>query len=1078
MNQQQTNKNQNSRMLSVLYLEESDFAVENLRAAFDGEGFEYELKQVQSPEEFITAIRRQPYDVVLADHALPALGASEILKLVKEFAPGTPVIFLVEKIDKQFVKEIINRGAAEVVQTQKTSQVISAIRQSMRTAELASSQMSSQPYEQKIKLYREIIEKSRIPIIQVDKDGYLKFYNDRFLHLFNIKKENVQDVTIKHIVHEDDYEQFKKICDACLQGKCVPIRYEFHGKKSDGTLMQLEADISEIRINAKPVGVSVLMWDVSGRSKMEEVLKQQITIERIISQISADFINLPLDRIEHEISRAFDRIRQATLIPETSVYSLTSMEEKSETERVQDMKSREQILTQLQGTMLEDIFLKALKRKDVEEALIKKQRKYKNILESAQDCIFAKDLDGKYIYVNRQMAELLNRPEDDIIGFTDEQFMSRDAWQKEMASDAKVFNGDIIETEEKKRLGNKEHIFHIIKSPIRNVVDGVTGLCGIARILYPNSTSDQAFNVGLNILNTLIEQMPDPIFIKDEKGNYVFCNEPCMKLFEVSGEDEVLKKTDYDFYPRDYAEKLQKEEQELLRTGKPILDSEVIDNSGKKWRSMTKFPLYDKENRITGIIGIIREFPDVKKAYVESRQPGEMEKSSLKAAKTGVISWFPKSGEMIVDQVVEDLLGLRKKDELRDFDQWMRHVHPEDRKMFLESTSAYKKRKSEQLHFEFRMVHVDGSIHWFFMKGRFEVHDEARSDRFLGIVTDIGDLKKGEGSIKSLKEKYQRIKGTYVLKDIVAESEEMKKIAERIHRVAKTDASVLIIGESGTGKELIARNLHFLSYRKKQPFVPIDCVALPPTLLESEIFGYEQGAFTGATKAKPGMIELSNRGTLFLDEITELDFNLQAKLLRLIQERKFRRVGGTKTKGVDIRIISATNRNPETAIKEKKLREDLYYRLNVVPIVIPPLRERKEDIPVLVYHFIEKYNPTCAIEIKGITKHAMNRLKKYDWPGNIRELQNTIHHAMSLSDDDTIDVSDLPEAILGTETSEDLDYFKYQNFKEAKQRYLDQFTKKYFDTLLNKYKGNISKVARIAGVNRKTIYRLYNQTEE
>jgi transcriptional regulator with PAS, ATPase and Fis domain len=300
----------------------------------------------------------------------------------------------------------------------------------------------------------------------------------------------------------------------------------------------------------------------------------------------------------------------------------------------------------------------------------------------------------------------------------------------------------------------------------------------------------------------------------------------------------------------------------------------------------------------------------------------------------------------------------------------------------------------------------------------------------------------------------------------------MQEVAKRVLKVAPSSANVLIFGESGTGKELIAKSIHSSSKRKDKPFIPLDCVALPPTLMESEFFGYEQGAFTGAVKSKPGVIEIAHEGSLFLDEITELELNLQAKLLRFIQERQFRRLGGRQLKQVDVRIISATNWNPEDAVRENHLRQDLYYRLNVVPIYIPPLRERKEDIPLLVRHFLSKYQQSTQREISGISKEALNQLKKYSWPGNVRELQNVIEQATSLAESHVIEVHDLPDQIRMNQMTYEHGVYNKMNFKEAKEQQLKNFSKQYFKDLLKSCNGNISQAARIAGISRRTIYRL------
>ncbi|HPG40739.1 MAG TPA: sigma-54 dependent transcriptional regulator [bacterium] len=313
------------------------------------------------------------------------------------------------------------------------------------------------------------------------------------------------------------------------------------------------------------------------------------------------------------------------------------------------------------------------------------------------------------------------------------------------------------------------------------------------------------------------------------------------------------------------------------------------------------------------------------------------------------------------------------------------------------------------------------------------------------------------------------------LQGVIGKSKVIEEITDKIIKVAPSNSNILIFGESGTGKELIARNLHLYSKRKTEPFIPVDCTALPSNLLESELFGYEKGAFTGANRIKPGVIELADKGTLFLDEITEMDHNLQSKLLRFLQERQFRRLGGQKLLEVDVRIISATNRDPEQAVKEQKLRQDLYFRLNVVPVFISPLRERREDIPLLVRHFIKKYNPSFSREIKGISSDAMFCLKKYHWPGNVRELQNIIEQMMSLAENNVIDIADIPKQIRETSNTSIEQAGNNSNFKEAKERFLKQFGKKYFEELLVRCNGNLSQTARMAGISRSSLYRIFEE---
>ncbi|GBD39825.1 Nif-specific regulatory protein [bacterium HR37] len=266
---------------------------------------------------------------------------------------------------------------------------------------------------------------------------------------------------------------------------------------------------------------------------------------------------------------------------------------------------------------------------------------------------------------------------------------------------------------------------------------------------------------------------------------------------------------------------------------------------------------------------------------------------------------------------------------------------------------------------------------------------------------------------KLIEEKTQlqrELKVKYSLNNVVGQSEIMKEIFETVHRVAPTNATVLIRGESGTGKELIARAIHYNSPRAKGPFIKVNCTALPETLLESELFGHEKGAFTGAIYERKGRFELANGGTIFLDEIGDIPVSTQMKLLHVLQERKFERLGGSKTISVDVRIIAATSRDLEKAITERSFRDDLYYRLNVIQIFLPPLRERKDDIPILIEHFLQRFNKENQKKVR-ISDEVMSLMLEYPWPGNVRQLENCIERLVIMADEEVVGIEDLPYEI-------------------------------------------------------------------
>ncbi|MBM7836228.1 transcriptional regulator with PAS, ATPase and Fis domain [Clostridium sardiniense] len=308
----------------------------------------------------------------------------------------------------------------------------------------------------------------------------------------------------------------------------------------------------------------------------------------------------------------------------------------------------------------------------------------------------------------------------------------------------------------------------------------------------------------------------------------------------------------------------------------------------------------------------------------------------------------------------------------------------------------------------------------------------------------------------------------YFFSDIIGDSEENTKVKEIAARAAKTRSNVLIIGESGTGKELLAHAIHNASYRRQGPFVKINCAAIPEELIESELFGYEEGAFTGAKKSgKKGKFELANNGTILLDEIGDMPLSSQVKLLRVLQEREIEKIGGNVVKEIDVRIISSTNKNLKKAIEEGKFREDLYYRLNVIRISVPPLRNRKKDIEPLANILKRKVADKLGIYVEGISKEAMERLKEYDWPGNIRELENAIERSINMLDSDIyIQEKHLPEKLIQKKS-------KY--IRDTKGKYLkdivSEVEKEVISECLKDVDWNKNKAAKILGISRVGLYK-------
>ena len=323
---------------------------------------------------------------------------------------------------------------------------------------------------------------------------------------------------------------------------------------------------------------------------------------------------------------------------------------------------------------------------------------------------------------------------------------------------------------------------------------------------------------------------------------------------------------------------------------------------------------------------------------------------------------------------------------------------------------------------------------------------------------------------RRLKKEVERLRteihGRYQFRNIVGKSEKMQKVYELVARVCDLPANILITGESGTGKELIARAIHYNSVRSKGPFVPLNCAAVPETLLESELFGYLRGAFTDARKDRRGLFQAADGGVLFLDEISEMPLNLQAKLLRVLEDKEVRPLGANQTEKVDTRVVSTSNQNLATLVERGQFRHDLYYRLNVIQIALPPLRERLEDIPVLVEHFIQKFADQTRRPLEGIEPDALAALMNHRWPGNVRELEHTVERAVLLGKENRVGLQDLPLQLISNPDS------TLPLAEAVAQRYtLKDLEREYIVRVMENTSGNKTEAARILGVDRTTLYR-------
>ena len=568
----------------------------------------------------------------------------------------------------------------------------------------------------------------------------------------------------------------------------------------------------------------------------------------------------------------------------------------------------------------------------------------------------------------------------------------------------------------------------------------------LKREIVEREKAEKSLRESYNLLSGVSEGTTDAIYVKDHVGRYLMMNTAGATILGKS-KDEVIGNDDRVLFPPEVADSIMARDRRILSSGCMETYEENLTTAGVARTFFSiKGPHRDDRGSIIGIIGISRDITQRKHAE-EALQASEERFRALyennpsmffTVNEDGVILSVNTFGAEQLGYAVEELVG---------------HVvtnifHDDDRDPVKKHLATLIKYPNDIGHWEFRKVHKNGRVLW--VKEAARVVKGIDSELIILIVCeDITRRKQAEmklrqahdelehrvnertaalshalEQVETLKNRLQaenvylqqKLKVSQNFTEIITNSSSLKKVLSQVEQVATTDATVLILGESGTGKELIARAIHNASLREERSLVKVDCTTLPANLIESELFGHEKGAFTGAISRRIGRFELADKGTIFLDEIGDLPLDLQTKLLRILQLGEFERVGGTSTIMVNVRIIAATHRNLERAVHEGLFREDLYYRLNVFPIRIPPLRERKEDIPalrerkedipVLTNHFIRKFSAKLGKNIHKLPQKALKRLDSYHWPGNIRELENVVERAVIVSSGDTIELDE------------------------------------------------------------------------
>ena len=516
-----------------------------------------------------------------------------------------------------------------------------------------------------------------------------------------------------------------------------------------------------------------------------------------------------------------------------------------------------------------------------------------------------------------------------------------------------------------------------------------------------NTTSKQAIDIRL-----VIDTIPALVWCNLSDGSNEFLNKRWHEYTGLSAEESYGSGWQTAIHPDDKAKLIETWQRMLISGEAGEAEARLRRHDGVyRWFLMRVEPLRDEAGTIVSWYGTATDIEDLKRAEEKHRQDEEELRRMTDAIPQAICVLDLDGNPVYANRFSLEYTGLTL-DDVRNGDFRNRVFHPDDiqklREVRQKALSGSAPFENEQ-----RALRADGAYRWFLIRYNPLLDANGNVIRWYATGMDIDDRKRAEEQTRNenfaLREQIDR---DSMFEDIVGSSEALRKVLRDVAKVAPSDSTVLILGETGTGKELLARAIHRRSRRADRAFIGVNCAAIPPSLIASELFGHEKGAFTGASQRRLGRFESANGGTIFLDEVGDLPLDMQIALLRVLQEREIERVGSNKAISVDVRVLAATHRDLSALVADGKFREDLLYRLNVVPVEVPPLRQRAADIALLVEYFIERFAKKVGKKFKAIDKKTIRLFESYSWPGNVRELQNVIERAVTLSEDDTFSVDE------------------------------------------------------------------------
>jgi PAS domain S-box-containing protein len=1014
--------------LRILHLEDDPKDAELIQSTLEAEGIPCDITCVDNPTQFRGSLERNAFDLVLADYTLPTFDGISALRVAKDVSPDVPFIFVSGTLGEDIAVEALKLGATDFVSKTRLSRMAPAVRRALREA---SAEEALQKSERNLAA---IINTIPTAAWTTRPDGYCDFLNQVWLDYVGITAEQAQGWGWAEAIHPDDRKKLMEEWQSCLASG-TPVDTEARIRR------RFDASYRWFLIRANPLrdeSGNILKWygtctDIEDRKRGEDDLRaRELSWRQIVDNIpglvatmgamgEVEFLNR--QTLEY-FGKTNEELKDWALtdavhpddIPRIIEARIRSIEEGRIYEVEHRCRRADGVYRwfQVRGLPVRDpenkiaawylLLTDIDDRKRAEQKLLQSEADFRTITNNIPGFVHTMSPTGEVAFLNQQILEFFGKSSEELKDWAQSDVCHPDDLPRVLETLRRSFEtGQICDVELRcRRADGVYRWFQSRGRPVRNAEGQIAAWYFLLTDIDDRKRAEQKLRQSEQDLRTITDTIPQPIVVLSPDGRTLYVNQVALDLtgFTIDSLDE--RGFWFRVVHADDVNRLRTERQEKLLRGDAFeLEFRASFKNGQyRWQLMRYNPLKDESGQIIRWYSTATDIDDRKRAEERLRQSEENLRTITDTIRQPIVVLAPDGAMLYANRVALENSGLTMS-ELKDRGFLARVCHLDDVDRVVDERSAGLS-KGLPFDSEMRVLFKSGQYRWQLMQYNPLRDESGQIIRWYATATDIDDRKRAEERLHNenlvLREEIDR---SSMFEEIVGSSKPMAALLKKVDKVAPSDSTVLILGETGTGKELIARALHRRSKRATRAFVKVNCAAIPQSLIASELFGHEKGAFTGALQRRLGRFEAANGGTLFLDEIGELPMETQIALLRVLQEREFERVGSNHPISVDVRVIAATNRDLRAAVADGTFRQDLFFRLNVFPISVPPLRERVEDIPLLVEYFVGRFAKESGKRIRHISKDTLEQLKGYEWPGNIRELQNVIERAVILCEADT-----------------------------------------------------------------------------